>query len=85
VSDKVLEYAESVQRSLVAAGLRAELDRRPEKVGAKIRDAEMEKVPYMLVVGPARRRPAPSRCACTTRATRARSAWEPSRNEPGSR
>ena len=52
VSDKVLEYAESVQRSLVAAGLRAELDRRPEKVGAKIRDAELEKVPYMLVVGP---------------------------------
>jgi len=52
VSDKVMDYAESVHRSLVEAGLRAELDRRPEKVGAKIRDAELEKVPYMLVVGP---------------------------------
>ncbi len=52
VSDKVMDYAESVHRSLVAAGLRAELDRRPEKVGAKIRDAELEKIPYMLVVGP---------------------------------
>jgi len=47
-----MEYAESVHRSLLEAGLRAELDRRPEKVGAKIRDAELEKIPYMLVVGP---------------------------------
>jgi threonyl-tRNA synthetase len=52
VSDKVMEYAESVHRSLLEAGMRAELDRRPEKVGAKIRDAELEKIPYMLVVGP---------------------------------
>jgi threonyl-tRNA synthetase len=52
VSDKVMEYAESVHRSLLEAGLRAELDRRPDKVGAKIRDAELEKIPYMLVVGP---------------------------------
>ncbi|MBP7148433.1 MAG: threonine--tRNA ligase [Acidobacteria bacterium] len=52
VSEKVLAYAESVHRELAEAGIRAEIDRRPEKIGAKIRDAELEKVPYMLVVGP---------------------------------
>lgn len=52
VSDKVAEYAEIVTKRLRAAGIRAESDLRPEKVGAKIRDAELEKVPYMLVVGP---------------------------------
>ncbi|NJN63938.1 MAG: threonine--tRNA ligase [Acidobacteria bacterium] len=52
VSDKVSEFAEAVRQRLQAAGLRAAVDLRPEKVGAKIRDAELEKVPYMLVVGP---------------------------------
>lgn len=52
VSEKVLDFADALGRRLAAAGIRAEVDRRPEKIGAKIRDAEMEKVPYMLVVGP---------------------------------
>ena len=52
VSDKVLEYGESLLAEFLAAGFRAELDRRPEKVGAKIRDAELEKIPYMLIIGP---------------------------------
>ncbi|RMG46201.1 MAG: threonine--tRNA ligase [Acidobacteria bacterium] len=52
VSEKVSEYAENLLSRLRDAGLRAELDRRSEKVGAKIRDAELEKIPYMLIVGP---------------------------------
>ena len=52
VSEKVAEYADALGTRLLAAGLRAEVDRRPEKIGAKIRDAELEKIPYMLVVGP---------------------------------
>jgi threonyl-tRNA synthetase len=44
-------YAESVTRQLQAAGFRAEADLRNEKVGYKIRSAELQKVPYMLVVG----------------------------------
>ncbi len=51
VSEKVADYAETVFETLRAAGLRSEIDRRPDKIGAKIRDAEMEKVPYMLVIG----------------------------------
>lgn len=51
VSDKVSAYAETVYAELVAAGLRVEIDRRPDKIGAKIRDAELEKIPYMLIVG----------------------------------
>ena len=52
VSEKALPYGEALAARLAAAGLRAELDRRSDKVGAKIRDAEVEKIPYMLVVGP---------------------------------
>jgi threonyl-tRNA synthetase len=51
ISDKFLDYAHRVLNELQAAGLRATLDARPEKVGAKIRDAQLEKVPAMLVVG----------------------------------
>lgn len=51
IADDQNAYAESVRARLVQAGLRAEVDRRSEKVGRKIRDAEVEKVPYMLVVG----------------------------------
>ena len=46
-----LEYAESVRAQLAAAGLRAELDSRQEKIGYKIREAQLQKVPYMLVIG----------------------------------
>ena len=51
VSDKFLDYANTVLAQLQAAGLRSTLDGRPEKVGAKIRDAQLEKIPAMLVVG----------------------------------
>lgn len=51
ISDKYMEYAESVQRQLLAAGIRVEIDDRQEKIGRKIRDTEMMKVPYMLIIG----------------------------------
>jgi threonyl-tRNA synthetase len=51
ISDKFMEYAESVQQQLLAAGVRVEIDDRQEKIGRKIRDTEMLKVPYMLVLG----------------------------------
>jgi threonyl-tRNA synthetase len=51
VSEKFLDYARSVHQRLRAAGIRAELDDRNEKLGYKIRDAQVRKVPYMLVVG----------------------------------
>jgi len=51
VSEKFDAYAESVRAKLLEAGLRAEIDLRSDKIGAKIRDATLQKVPYMLVVG----------------------------------
>jgi threonyl-tRNA synthetase len=51
VMTDVIPYARQVTEKLNAAGLRAELDDRPEKIGAKIRDGALEKVPYLLVVG----------------------------------
>ena len=51
ISDRHLAYAASVRDALVAAGLRAELDERQEKIGYKIREAQLQKIPYMLVVG----------------------------------
>jgi len=51
VSEKFLDYAEKVAGALAAGGLRAHLDDRNEKLQAKIRDAQLQKVPYMLVVG----------------------------------
>ncbi len=51
ISDKFLDYAHRVLAELQATGLRATVDSRPEKVGAKIRDAQLEKIPAMLVVG----------------------------------
>jgi threonyl-tRNA synthetase len=51
ITDRHLEYARKVKDRLVAAGLRAGVDDRNEKVNLKIRDAQMQKVPYMLVVG----------------------------------
>jgi threonyl-tRNA synthetase len=51
ISDRHLEYARRVMDRLAAAGLRAELDSRTEKIGFKIREAQLQKVPYMLVVG----------------------------------
>jgi threonyl-tRNA synthetase len=51
IADRHLPYAQSVRDRLAAAGLRAELDERQEKIGYKIREAQLQKVPYMLVVG----------------------------------
>jgi threonyl-tRNA synthetase len=51
LADRHAAYARDVQAALQAAGLRAELDGRTESVGRKIREAELRKVPYMLVVG----------------------------------
>jgi threonyl-tRNA synthetase len=51
ISDRQNEYARQVQTKLVAAGLRAEIDTRGDKVNAKIRDAQLQKIPFMLVVG----------------------------------
>lgn len=51
ITDRINEYAESVARELREAGLRVEVNLRSEKVGAKIRDAQLQKVPFMLVLG----------------------------------
>ena len=51
ISEKTLEYSRGVAAELLAAGLRVELDESNEKLGYKIRQAQLEKVPYMLVVG----------------------------------
>ncbi len=51
ISDKYLDYAQSVKEKLDEAGIRAELDVRSEKIGYKIREAQTSKIPYMLVVG----------------------------------
>ena len=51
ISDKFSDYAQNVLESLKNADIRAEIDNRHEKIGRKIRDTEMAKVPYMIIVG----------------------------------
>lgn len=51
ISDKYQEYATQVLSTLKKADIRAEIDERQEKIGKKIRDTELQKIPYMLVVG----------------------------------
>ncbi|MCH7608920.1 MAG: threonine--tRNA ligase [Chloroflexi bacterium] len=51
IADRHIPYAEEVRDQLVAAGLRVHVDGRNERMNAKIRDAQLQKVPYMLVVG----------------------------------
>jgi threonyl-tRNA synthetase len=51
ITDRVNEYAEEVARELRVAGFRVESNLRSEKIGAKIRDAQLQKVPFMLVLG----------------------------------
>ena len=51
ITDTQNDYAVSVVEKLNAEGLRVELDDRSEKIGFKIREAQLEKVPYMLVIG----------------------------------
>ena len=51
ISDKYMEYGEKVKAALEAANIRTEIDTRAEKIGYKIREARLQKMPYMLVVG----------------------------------
>ncbi len=51
ISDKFMDYAQTLLHSLKNADIRAEIDDRNEKIGKKIRDTELAKVPYMLIIG----------------------------------
>lgn len=51
ISDKFMDYAYEVKKQLKAAGVRVSVDDRNEKIGKKIRDTELQRVPYMLVIG----------------------------------
>lgn len=51
IAERFLDYAREVQRGLSAEGFRCELDDRAEKIGFKIREAQLDKVPYMVIVG----------------------------------
>ena len=51
ITDRQLEYANTLCAKMKAVGIRVSVDDRNEKIGYKIREAQMEKVPYMLVVG----------------------------------
>ena len=51
ITDKQLDYAKGLYEKFLDKGIRAELDSRQEKLGYKIREAQMEKVPYILVIG----------------------------------
>jgi threonyl-tRNA synthetase len=51
IADRHLEYANMARERLTAAGIRVEIDERQEKIGFKIREAQLQKIPYMLVVG----------------------------------
>ncbi|MFZ1453623.1 MAG: threonine--tRNA ligase, partial [Ferruginibacter sp.] len=51
ISDKFMDYANTILETLKKADIRAEIDDRSEKIGRKIRDTEIAKVPYMLVIG----------------------------------
>ena len=51
ISEKYMDYAGKVLDTLKESGIRAEMDSRSEKIGYKIREARLAKIPYMLVVG----------------------------------
>ena len=51
ISERLADKAAEVNRALVAAGIRSEWDERNEKIGYKIREAQLQKVPYMLIIG----------------------------------
>jgi threonyl-tRNA synthetase len=51
ITDRINDYGETIRRACAAKGFRAKLDDRSEKIGAKIRDAQLQKVPFMLVLG----------------------------------
>ena len=51
ISERLLDKAGEITEQLKAAGIRAELDTRNEKMGYKIRQAQIDKIPYMLIIG----------------------------------
>ena len=51
ITDRINEYADAVANDLRSAGFRVEANLRSDKIGAKIRDAQLQKIPYMLVLG----------------------------------
>ncbi len=51
LTERTAEYAKEISQKLLCAGIRAEVDNRNEKIGYKIREAQLEKVPYMIIVG----------------------------------
>ncbi len=51
ISDKFMDYAKQIEKAMYDANIRVELDDRAEKIGYKIREAQLEKVPYMIIVG----------------------------------
>ena len=51
ISDEQLEYATTIERELLKNKIRVKVDNRAEKIGYKIREAELERVPYMLILG----------------------------------
>ena len=51
ISDKYMDYAQEIEMALKKEGLRCEVDGRAEKIGYKIRAAQLERIPYMLVIG----------------------------------
>ena len=72
IADRHLPYAQEVAETLKAAGLRVEVDERGERMNAKIRDAQKQKVPYMLVIGDKEMETGLWHCACAPAKTPAR-------------
>jgi len=70
ISEKTIDYGRELLSRLKTAGVRATLDEHNDKLGAKIRRSEIEKVPYTLVLGARRPRPRASACAAGPAATR---------------
>ena len=51
IADRHQDYCDEIKKQLLAKGIRCEVDYRSEKIGYKIREAQLEKIPYMLVIG----------------------------------
>jgi len=51
VTDRSYDYCKALTEKMTMAGIRVEFDSRNEKIGKKIRDAQMEKIPYMVIIG----------------------------------
>jgi threonyl-tRNA synthetase len=51
ITDNQIDYAKDIVKQLLAAGIRAEADYRSEKIGYKIREAELKKIPFMCIIG----------------------------------